>query len=170
MSDDVCCELKINANDCYFVLGWWVQCHVLCQQWCCACWSWWNTQSCEACCCTRDTRLGSVSCTFRNFGGMGNAWCLQSKVKAHFSCGSVSYSRHIFQIITNVTGSCSDYIIWRFFSSYMQSGDWKWLKNTLDTACCVNHLNFSAHDLSIRVYISLCLCMYTENKFSGFSS
>ena len=57
-----------------------------------------------------------------------------------------------------------------FFSSYMQSGDWKWLKNTLDTACCVNHLNFSAHDLSIRVYISLCLCVYTENKFSGFSS
>ena len=39
VSDDVCCELKINGSDCYFVSGWWVQCHVLRQQWCCACWS-----------------------------------------------------------------------------------------------------------------------------------
>jgi len=96
-------------NDCYFVLGWWVQCYVLCQQWYCACWSWWNTQSYEACCCTGNTQRGSVSCTFRKFGGIRNAWCLQSKVKAHFSCDSVSYSRHIFQIITNATGSCSSY-------------------------------------------------------------
>jgi len=46
---------------CCVVLGWWVQCHVLCQQWCCACWRWWNTESYEACCCTRDTQLGSVN-------------------------------------------------------------------------------------------------------------
>jgi len=32
-----------------------------------------ETQSYEACCCTGDTRLGSVSCTFRKFSGMGNA-------------------------------------------------------------------------------------------------
>ena len=46
---------------CCVVSGWWVQCHVLCQQWCCACWRWWNTESYEACCCTRDTQLGSVN-------------------------------------------------------------------------------------------------------------
>ena len=117
-----------SQNDCYFVLGWWVQCYVLCQQWCCACWSWWNTESYEACCCTGNTQRGSVSCTFRKFSGMGNAWCLQSRVKAHFSCGSVSYSRHIFQLTTNATGSCSSYIIYRCFSSCMQCVDWKWLK------------------------------------------
>ena len=49
------------------MLGWWVQCHVLCQQWCCACWSWWNTVSYETCCCTGDTQLGSVNYTWRNF-------------------------------------------------------------------------------------------------------
>ena len=46
-------------------------------------------------------------------------------------------------------------------------------KNTQDTARCVNHLIFSAHDLNIySIYISLSLCMfmYTENKCSGQSS
>ena len=52
---------KCYSVDCCFVLEWWVQCHVLCQQWCCACWSWWNTESYEACCCTGDTQLGSVN-------------------------------------------------------------------------------------------------------------
>ena len=58
---------KCYSVDCCFVLGWWVQCHVLCQQWCCACWSWWNTQSYEACCCTGDARLGSVNYSFKKF-------------------------------------------------------------------------------------------------------
>ena len=70
----VCWKLIVKShNDCYFVLGWWVQCRVLCQQWCCACWSWWNTESYEACCCTGNTQRGSVSCTFRKFSGMVNA-------------------------------------------------------------------------------------------------
>jgi len=43
-----------------FVLGWWVQCHVRCQKRCCACWSWWNTESYESSRCTGDTWLGSV--------------------------------------------------------------------------------------------------------------
>ena len=30
---------KLLQCDCCFALGWWVQCHVLCQKWCCACWS-----------------------------------------------------------------------------------------------------------------------------------
>ena len=102
-------ELTLKfQNDYCFVLGCWVQCYMLCQQWCCACWSWWNTESYEAYC-TGNTQHGSVSCTLRKFSGMGNAWCLQSKVKAHFACGSLSYCRHIFQIITNATGSCSSY-------------------------------------------------------------
>jgi len=58
---------KCYSVDCCFVLGWWVQCHVLCQQWCCACWSWWNIQSYEACCCTGDARLGSVNYFFKKF-------------------------------------------------------------------------------------------------------
>ena len=58
---------KCYSVDCCFVLGWWVQCHVLCQQWCCACWSWWNTQSYEVCCCTGDTQLGSVNYIFKKF-------------------------------------------------------------------------------------------------------
>ena len=58
---------KCYSVDCYFVLGWWIQCYVLCQQWCCACWSWWNTQSYEACCCTGDARLGSVNYSFKKF-------------------------------------------------------------------------------------------------------
>jgi len=82
-----------SQNDCYFVLGWWVQCYVLCQQWCCDCWSWWNTQSYEACWCTRDIQHGSVRYTFRKFSGMGNEWCVQSIVKVHFSCGSDIFSR-----------------------------------------------------------------------------
>ena len=57
-----CCSI-----DCCFVLGWWVQCHVLCQQWCCACWSWWNTQSYEAFCCTGDAQRGSVNYCFKTF-------------------------------------------------------------------------------------------------------
>jgi len=55
---------KCYSVDCCFVLGWWVQCHVLCQQWCCA---WWNTESYEACCCTGDTQLGSVNYSFKKF-------------------------------------------------------------------------------------------------------
>jgi len=44
----------------YFLSGLWVQCHVLCQKWCCACWSWRDTESDEVCCSTRDVQLGSV--------------------------------------------------------------------------------------------------------------
>jgi len=57
---------NVSVGGC-FVLGWWVQCHVLCQQSCCACWSWWNTQSYEACCYTGDTRLGSVNYTMKTY-------------------------------------------------------------------------------------------------------
>jgi len=57
----------VLRSECCFVLGWWVQCHVLCQHWCCACWSWWNTQSYGARCCTGDTRLSSVNFTCRKF-------------------------------------------------------------------------------------------------------
>ena len=76
-------KCKFNSQKCYsvdccfFVLGWWVQCHVLCQQWCCACWSWWNTQSYEACCCTGDTQLGSVNYTMKTY-------LMQSFPKFHF--------------------------------------------------------------------------------------
>jgi len=42
------------------MLGWWFQCHVLCQKRCWACWRWWNTESYAACCCTGDTQLGWV--------------------------------------------------------------------------------------------------------------
>ena len=58
---------KCYSVDCCFVLGWWVQCHVLCQRWCCACWSWWNTLSYEACCCTGDIQLGSINYIFKKF-------------------------------------------------------------------------------------------------------
>ena len=60
---------KCYSVDCCFVLGCWVQCHVLCQQWCCACWSWWNTQSYEACC-TGDTQLGSVNYSLQEIFGV----------------------------------------------------------------------------------------------------
>jgi len=68
---------KCYGADCCFVLGWWVQCHVFCQQWCCACWNWWNTQSYEACCCTGDTQLGSVNYTMKTY-------LMQSFPKFHF--------------------------------------------------------------------------------------
>jgi len=68
---------KCCSVDCCFVLGWWVECHVLCQQWYCACWSWWNTLSYEACCCTGDTRLGSVNHTMMTY-------LMQSFPKFHF--------------------------------------------------------------------------------------
>jgi len=68
---------KCYSVDCCFVLGWWVQCHVLCQQLCCACWSWWNTESYEACCCTGDTQLGSVNYTMKTY-------LMQSFQKFHF--------------------------------------------------------------------------------------
>ena len=58
---------KMLQFDCCFVLGCWVQCHVLCQKWCCACWSWWNTKSYATCCCTGDTQLGSVNFTSAKF-------------------------------------------------------------------------------------------------------
>ena len=58
---------KMLQSDCCFVLGCWVQCHVLCQKWCCACWSRWNTESYAACCCTGDTQLGSVNFTSTKF-------------------------------------------------------------------------------------------------------
>ena len=56
------------------------------------------------------------------------------------------------------------HIIWRCFSSYMQYGDWKWLKNTLDTACCVDSFNFSVYDLSVYISLSFWMCMYTEKQ------
>jgi len=64
-------KCKFNSQKCYsveccFLLGWWVQCHVFCHQCYCACWSWWNTQSYEACC-TGDARLGSVNYSFKKF-------------------------------------------------------------------------------------------------------
>ena len=75
-------KCKFNSQNCYsvdccFMLGWWVQCHVLCQQWCCACWSWWNTQSYGACCCTGDTQFGSVNYTMETY-------LMQSFPKFHF--------------------------------------------------------------------------------------
>jgi len=65
-------KCKFNSQKCYsvgccFVLGWWVQCHVLCQQWYFACWSWWNTQSYKACCGTGDTQFGTVNYSFKKF-------------------------------------------------------------------------------------------------------
>jgi len=58
---------KCYSVDCCFLLGWWVQCHVLCQQWCCACWCWWHTESYEAWCSTGDTELGLVNYIFKRF-------------------------------------------------------------------------------------------------------
>ena len=46
----------------------------------------------------------------------------------------------------------------------MQYGDWKWLKNILDTACYVIHLNFSADDLIIYISLNLWMCIYTEKQ------
>jgi len=37
-------------------LGWHDQCQLLYHKW----WSWWNTQSHEACCCTGDSQLRTV--------------------------------------------------------------------------------------------------------------
>jgi len=44
----------------YYLTELWVYCHVLCQQWCSACWSWWNTESYSACFCTGDPSLAFV--------------------------------------------------------------------------------------------------------------
>jgi len=60
---------------------------VLCEMWCCACWSWWNTQSYAACCCTGDTRLSSVSYTSLNFVEKLLKMC----VKAKFTFGHVQF-------------------------------------------------------------------------------
>jgi len=76
---------KCCSVDCCFVLGWWVQCHVLCQQWCCACWSWWNTESYEACCCTGNTQLGSVNYTVKTY-------LMQSFPKFHFKQNNAAVS------------------------------------------------------------------------------
>jgi len=41
-------------------LGWRDQCQLLYHKWCCVWSSWWNTQSYEACCRSRDTQRDSV--------------------------------------------------------------------------------------------------------------
>ena len=49
------------------------------------------------------------------------------------------------------------------------AGDWKWLKNTLDTACCVDSFNFSVYDLSVYISLSFWMCMYAEKQVFGQS-
>jgi len=93
---------KCYSVDCCFVLGWWVQCHVLCQQWCCACCSWWNTQSYEACCCTGDTQLGSVIYSFKQFlelflkifGEQIEYGNVRSTILDDFDTRSANYQKH----------------------------------------------------------------------------
>jgi len=45
------------------VSGLWYKCDMVCQKWCCVCWSWWITESAATCCCIGDTQLGSVNYT-----------------------------------------------------------------------------------------------------------
>jgi len=45
---------------CFFIIGWWVQCHVLHWNWCCTCWTRWKTDQCADSCCVRDAQLVSV--------------------------------------------------------------------------------------------------------------
>jgi len=70
----------------------------------------------------------------------------------------------IFSRLSQIPLAVVVHIIWRCFSSYMQYGDWKWLKNTLDTACCVDNFNFSVCDLSVYISLSFWMCMYTEKQ------
>ena len=88
----------------------------------------------------------------------GNAWCLQSKVKAHFSCVSVSYSRYISSL-PQMPLAVVVHIIWRCFSSCMQYGDWKWLKNTLGTACYMSFVWIFLLTTSIYTFLSVCGCV-----------
>ena len=46
-----CIVILLNA------LGWHDECQLLYHKW----WSWWNTQSYAACCCTGDSQLDSVN-------------------------------------------------------------------------------------------------------------
>jgi len=91
------------------------------------------------------------------------------KVKLTFSVVQC-HIPDIFSSLPQMPLAVVVHITWRCSSSCMQYGDWKWLKNTLGTACYVIRLKFFADDLNIYISLSLWMCMYTENKFSGQSS
>jgi len=42
-------------------LGWCDQCQLPYHNWCCVWSSWWNTESCAACCCTGCMQVDSVN-------------------------------------------------------------------------------------------------------------
>ena len=89
------------------MLGWWVQCHVLCQQWCCACWSWWNTVSYEACCCTGDTQLGSVNFTCWKF-----LWIFKNFLKSYIDILSTEFAN--YNKCKWLLDNCSVHKCWKF--------------------------------------------------------
>ena len=65
------------------------------------------------------------------------------------------YIPDIFSSLPQMPLAVVVHIIWRCFSSCMQYGDLKWLKNTLGTACYVIDLNFL---LTTSMYTFLSVC------------
>ena len=155
----VCWKLIVKSqNDWYFVLGWWVQCHVLCQQWCSACWRWWNRVIWSLLLYWKySTWLGKLH--FQNIQCDGKCIVIRVKLKLTFPVVQC-HIPDIFSSLPQMPLAVVVHIIWRCFSSYMQYGDWKWLKYSRH---CLFFQQFLIFLLTTLIYTFLsvyaCVCV-----------